>query len=179
MVTGERHNGSLKNGTNYPMETQFSLDGKDKIKILIAEDEPTTRLIYDKGLFEEIFDKKMADSGKEAILIYQEWHPDIIILDIYLHEMTGYQVLKTIRTSLNDKKTAIVMVTVLSGREDVSSCLKLGIEGYIVKPFQRMEIALKILSYYARKAPAVARQATALCMDIVKQSKVSLLSDQN
>jgi CheY-like chemotaxis protein len=95
----------------------------------------------------------MAVSGKEAILVYEEWHPDIIVLDIYLPEMTGYQVLKAIRTTIEDNKTTIVMATALSGREDVLSCMKLGVEGYIVKPFQCMEIGAKILSYYAKKEP--------------------------
>ncbi|MCX5856050.1 MAG: response regulator, partial [Deltaproteobacteria bacterium] len=123
-----------KDEVNYLLESQCSQNGKDKIKILIVEDDLTTRLLYDKGLFNQIFDKKMVVSGKEAILVYNEWHPDIIMLDIYLLEMTGYQVLKTIRTNIKDDETTIVMATSLSDKEDVLSCMKLGIEGYITKP---------------------------------------------
>ena len=152
-----------------------SQKGTDKIKILVAEDDHTTRLLYDKGLFNALFDKKVIVSGKEALLVYDEWHPDIVVLDIFLPEMTGYQVLKEIRTVFEDKETTIVMATGLSGREDILSCMRLGVEGYIVKPFMCGEIGMKILSYYAKKEPERARKAKILCREISKQSQVQWL----
>lgn len=151
----------------------------EKIKVLIVEDDPGTRLLYDRGLFNEIFDKKTVVTGKEALIAYKEWHPDIILLDIYLPEITGYQVLKTIRTTILDKKTTIVMATALSGSEDVMACLKLGVEGYIVKPLQLADIAVKILNYYAKKEPDRARKAEMLCMELVRRYQVELLTDKD
>jgi DNA-binding response OmpR family regulator len=168
-----------KNEVNYLLEPEISLNGEDKIKILIVEDDRTTRLLYDKGLFNQIFDKKIAISGKEAFLVYEEWHPDIILLDIYLPEMTGYQVLKEIRTTIKDSETTIVMATVVSRKEDVLSCVELGIEGYIIKPFSCGEIGPKILGYYAKKEPERARKAEALCREIANQSGVKLPSDKD
>jgi len=159
--------------------SECSQENTDKIKILIVEDDHTTRMLYDKGLFNQIFDKKMVVSGKEAILVYEEWHPDVIVLDIYLPEMTGYQVLKMIRTTVGDKKTTIVMATSLSGKEDILSCLKLGIEGYIVKPFFCGEIGAKILDYYAKKEPERARKAEALHREITKQSLARLMPNKD
>ena len=166
-----------KDEVNYLLEPQRSQIDADKIKILVVEDDHTTRLLYDKGLFNQIFDKKMVASGKEAILIYNSWHPDIIVLDIFLPEMTGYQVLKTIRTNIEDKKTTIVMATSLSSSQDVLSCMKLGVEGYIIKPFQCGEIGVKILSYYAKREPEQAKKAQTLCKEISKQSQVQWLLD--
>ena len=162
---------------NYLLEPQGLKIDTGKIKILVVEDDHTTRLLYDKGLFNQIFDKKMVASGKEAILVYDKWHPDIIVLDIFLPEMTGYQVLKTIRTDIEDKKTTIVMATALSSSQDVQSCIKLGIEGYIIKPFQCGEIGVKILSYYAKREPERAQKAQTLCKEISKQSQVQWLLD--
>jgi DNA-binding response OmpR family regulator len=154
-------------------------NGNDKIRTLIVEDDRTTGLLYDKGLFDQIFDKKIIVSGKEALRVYQEWHPEIIILDIYLPEMTGYQVLKTIRTVIGDMKTAIVMATTLSGPEDVLSCMKMGIEGYIIKPFSCSDIGAKVLGYYAKKQPERARMAEASCREIAKQYQKNLLLEQD
>jgi DNA-binding response OmpR family regulator len=164
---------------NSLLEPQSSQGGADKIKILVVEDDHTTQILYDKGLFNEVFDKKMVASGKEALLVYGEWHPDIIILDIYLPEMTGYQVLKAIRTMIDDTKTTIVMATALSGREDIMSCMKLGVEGYIVKPFSLQEIAAKILGYYAKKEPERAGKADTLCREVLKQSQIRWLLDKD
>lgn len=160
------------------LDPPCSQDGADKIKILIVEDNLTTQLLYDKGLFNQIFDKKMVASGKEALLLYNEWRPDIILLDIYLPEMTGYMVLKEIRTTIGDMNTTIVMATSLSGAEDVLSCMKLGVEGYIVKPVPPREIGVKVLGYYAKKEPKRARKAEALCMVLVKESQVRWLLDK-
>lgn len=52
------------------LEPQCSQNGTDKIKILVVEDDRTTQLLYDKGLFNEVFDKKMVASGKKALLVY-------------------------------------------------------------------------------------------------------------
>lgn len=161
------------------LESECSQNGTDKIKILIVEDDHSTQLLYDKGFPDQIFDKKMAVSGKEAILVYYEWHPDIIVLDIYLPEMTGFQVLKEIRATFEDKKTTIVMATSLSGSEDVLSCMKLGVEGYIIKPFQLQEIGAKILSYYAKKEPERAMKADVLYRETLKQSRIRWLLDKD
>jgi PleD family two-component response regulator len=179
MATDEEYRMLTKKQADCLLEQQQLPTGMDKIKILVAEDDHTTQMLYDKGLFNQIFDKKMVVSGKEAIFVYNEWHPEIILLDIYLSEMTGYQVLKVIRSTFEDKKTCIVMATSLSGSEDILSCMKLGIEGYIVKPFQCMEIGAKILNYYAKRVPELARSAEALCREIARQSQVKLFLDKD
>ena len=161
------------------LEPEGSQENTDKIKILIVEDDHSTQSLYDKGIFDQIFDKKMVVSGKDAIFVYDEWRPDIIVLDIYLPEMTGFQVLKEIRTTFKDRKTTIVMATALSGSEDVRSCINLGIEGYIIKPFPFREIGAKILGYYAKKEPERARKADALYREILKQSRIRWLLDQD
>lgn len=159
-------------------QTDCPQDSQERIKILIAEDDHTTRLLYDRGFFGQIFDKRMVISGKEAIQVYGEWRPDMIVLDIYLPEMTGFQVLKEIRATVGDRDTTIVMATALSGREDILSCMKLGIEGYIVKPFSCGEIAAKVLGYYARKEPERAKRAQARCLEIARQSRLQWLLDK-
>ncbi|MDA8124244.1 MAG: response regulator [Deltaproteobacteria bacterium] len=179
MTTEDKTRGLTTDAGPAPGEPQGLPDGTERIKVLVVEDDRTTRLLYDKGLFDPIFDKKMVASGKEALHVYDEWHPEIVILDIYLPEMTGYQVLKTIRSTVKDKQTTIVMATSLSGSEDVLSCMKLGIEGYIVKPFAVPDIGLKILDYYEKKEPERARKAAALCRRILLQSQMGWLLDKN
>jgi CheY-like chemotaxis protein len=64
--------------------------------------------------------------------------------------VTGYEMLKEIRTNLNDKSTPIIVATSKSGAKDIRDCLSLGIVGYVVKPFDPDTIALKILEYYEK-----------------------------
>ena len=178
MATDGKDNILTKDQMNYLLEPERSPGDSEKIRILIAEDDPVTQFLYDKGLSDRIFTKKTVASGKEAILVYNEWHPDIIVLDIYLLEITGYQVLKAIRSVIKDKTTTIVMATSLSDREDILSCTNLGVEGYIVKPFSPKEIMGKILSCYAKKEPERARKAVLLCRELAPQSQDPLSLDK-
>ncbi len=135
---------------------------EQKIKILMVEDSPNINMLYNRGLPDALFEKSFAHNGQEAMTLYHQWHPDIIILDIMLPVMTGYSVLKEIRGTLKDTSTAIIMSTSLSKKEDVMSMMKLGIQGYIVKPFGVREIGARILAYYKKIDPP--RAASALSM---------------
>ncbi len=77
--------------------------------------------------------------------------------------MTGYQLLKKIRDTeplakksdgkCNQKRTVVIMATALNTKEDIVDCLKLGINGYIVKPIKHKEVNDKILEYYRKIYP--------------------------
>lgn len=123
-----------------------------KTKILIADDDRSVRVLYDIGLSDDEFEKRFASNGKEALDIYEEWSPDILLLDIMMPELSGYSVLKEIRETRQDKSITIIMATSMSGREDVLDCLKLGIQGYLVKPFRHAELREKINAYHMRRA---------------------------
>lgn len=157
---------------------QPAQNAEDKIKILIVEDDPSTQMLYEKGLFNQIFDKKVAASGRDALRIYREWCPDIIALDIHLPEMSGYHVLKEIRQTIADRKTTIIMATSQSRSQDITACITIGIEGYIVKPFSLRDIGAKIISYYTKKEPERAQKADALLQEILKEAPIRLLVEK-
>jgi CheY-like chemotaxis protein len=95
-----------------------------------------------------MFETVYATNGKDAMELYHSWHPDIIVLDIMLPIMTGYSVLKEIREELEDKKTTIIMATSLQGKEDIADCSRVGIQGYITKPFKYKEIGNQVIKCY-------------------------------
>jgi DNA-binding response OmpR family regulator len=119
-----------------------------RIKTLIVEDDPNIVELYEIGLVDAEFEKRYAGDGKEALGIYESWHPEIIILDIMLPVMTGYAVLKQIRTSILDEKTTIIMSTSLSDSNDIRDCIKLGIQGYILKPFKLEGLGKRVFLYH-------------------------------
>lgn len=119
-----------------------------KLKALIVEDDVSIQLLYDKALDSDTFEKRFCNNGLEALDIYQEWEPEIIILDIYLPVLTGFSVLKKIRVDFDDKNTTIIISTSLNQAEHVKDIVKLSIQGYIVKPFNYKEINSKVMQYY-------------------------------
>ena len=137
-----------------PSEITTNLIHNMKPKILIAEDNKLTLALYTQGLPSNLCDLKIVRDGEEALIAYKEWKPDIILLDHNMPVLNGYETLKTIRQTLNDKTTIIIMVTSSSDKDDIIACGKLGIQGYVMKPFKTDEIALKIFTLYksAKKA---------------------------
>lgn len=120
----------------------------NRLKILIVEDDEKLHPVYDAGLPDETFEKRFASDGMDALQSYHSWKPDVIVLDILLPKMTGYSLLKEIRTTLNDTSTAIIMSTSLAEKTDVMDCIALGIQGYIIKPFKVKEIGNSVMQYY-------------------------------
>jgi DNA-binding response OmpR family regulator len=143
----------------------------DKIKTLIAEDDKSVSLIYRIGLKEEVFDNRFLVNGNDVLEVYQEWKPDILILDIMLPGTSGYAILKVIREKMESTHTAIIMASSLSDRSAVLDCLELGVQGYIVKPFNHQEISHRVLSYYQKTNPEKAAAALAL-LDAVKAAAI-------
>ena len=143
----------------------------DKIRILVAEDEGLIQKLYDNGLHKDVFETRIVSNGEEALKVYNEWSPDAIILDIKMPIMSGYSVLREIREKNKDKDTAIIMATSLSARDDVISCGKIGIQGYIIKPIKVGEVGEKVLGYYQKANPLKGRAALDKLREVGKRER--------
>ena len=131
----------------------------DKIKTLIIEDSKPIQVIYNAGLSDSVFEKRFEKDGNEALETYQTWQPDIMVLDIMIPGMSGYSLLKEIREEKKDATTTVIVASSLSERDTVVGILKLGVQGYLVKPFTHKEIAHKILECYKKINPDRAEAA--------------------
>ncbi|SLM32523.1 hypothetical protein MTBBW1_750044 [Desulfamplus magnetovallimortis] len=115
------------------------------IKVLVMEDDRMTRFLYENWIKPKRFELKIAISGKNGFEIYQSWKPDILIMDLGLPDLSGYSVLKKIRLELEDKDTPIIVATSRNDADDVKSCMNLGIQGYMIKPFSGRQIIGEIV----------------------------------
>jgi CheY-like chemotaxis protein len=134
----------------------------DKIKVLIVEDHKVTQKLFDNALQNDIFEKKVAENGLEALDHYREWKPDVILLDILLPVVSGYTILKEIRKKEKDASTAIVITSSLISKEDIMDCVKLGIQGYLIKPINFKELSHKVLEYFIKAYPERATEVSEL-----------------
>ncbi|MGV1100861.1 response regulator [Thiovibrio sp. JS02] len=125
------------------------------LKILVAEDEETSKQLFRiafKG--KEHIELRFADNGEEALVAYKAWRPDILLLDIMMPGMNGYATLQVVRQTLNDGTTTVIMVSSVSDKGDIVACAKLGIAGYILKPFQTKNLAATVLGYHQKSTQA-------------------------
>jgi CheY-like chemotaxis protein len=119
-----------------------------KQKILIAENDKITQVLYRQGLPETMCEFKIVTDGEQALAAYREWKPDIILLEFFMPILNGYQTLKSIREGEKDKSTTIIMVTASSDQENIVACAKIGVQGYILKPFKVDEIGVRIFKIH-------------------------------
>ena len=103
-----------------------------KPTLLYAEDDKETRENYTfvlKKYFSEVYS---AEDGKEALNIYREKKPDMLLLDISMPQMDGLELAKAVREK--DKDTPIIMLTAHSDREKLLKAIPLGLSKYLLKP---------------------------------------------
>jgi len=116
-------------------------------KVLIVDDSAFMRMLLKDKLSNigqtEILE---AANGKQAIETAKKQKPDLILLDIILPDINGETVLSTLREA--GVKTKVVMITAVGQKPVIERCKKLGISGYIVKPFDDTKITKLIKETY-------------------------------
>jgi len=132
------------------------------LKILIAEDNRFNRRFYDATISGNVFEKQFAENGLEAVKIYKDWQPEIILLDLMMPVMNGQAVLKEIRQNKQDAATTIIISSSSSSRDDVVTCAKFGVQGYLVKPINPKEVNKTILRIYKEAHPDRAAEIISL-----------------
>lgn len=115
--------------------------------ILIVEDETNIRANIAEFLQAEDFDTLLAKDGEEAIAVFDEKKPDLVILDLMLPKVDGLEVCKHIR---RDTDVPIIMVTARDEEIDKLLGLELGADDYITKPFSLRELKARIKAVLRR-----------------------------
>ncbi|RXM58874.1 response regulator [Clostridium tetani] len=119
-------------------------------KILIVDDEEHIRELLRYNLEKEGYKIFCAENGKEALEIAKEKKPTLILLDVMLPQMDGYDVCKEIRKDNSISTTPIIMITAKGEELDKVLGLELGADDYITKPFSIRELIARIKAVLRR-----------------------------
>ncbi|MCX7725157.1 MAG: response regulator [Thermodesulfovibrio sp.] len=123
-------------------------------KVLIVDDNIDTVELLRKRLKAEGYITEEAYDGEEALKKVYEVHPDLIILDVMMPKMDGYEVCRILKT---DEKTKFIPIIMLTAKSDVESKVKgldIGADDYVPKPFDYRELSARVRSLIARKEKA-------------------------
>ena len=113
-------------------------------KILIVDDEPNIVLPLQFLMEQNDYRVDVASSGEEAIEKLMQFEPDLILLDIMLPGIDGYEVCEIIRLNPKWKQTKIIFLTARGRDVDIAKGLVLGADAYITKPFANAEVVQKV-----------------------------------
>jgi DNA-binding response OmpR family regulator len=125
--------------------------------ILLVEDEATVREIVRKYLERDGFRVLETASGEEALRLVREHQPNLIVLDIMLPELSGYDVIRALRRAPDPDyprlhETPIIVLSARREEGDRVFGFQLGVDDYVVKPFSPMELVARIHAVLRRSA---------------------------
>ena len=121
-------------------------------RVLVVDDEPEIRRALRTGLGYHDFDVRAVETGGEALAQAAAWRPDVVLLDLGLPGIDGFEVLAQLRQRGN--RAAVIVVSVMPDETDKVRALDLGADDYVVKPFGMQELSARIRAVLRRQTAA-------------------------
>jgi CheY-like chemotaxis protein len=121
-------------------------------KILLVDDSQTVLMMHRMLLNEQQYELILARNGKEAVERAKREVPDLILLDVVMPEMDGYEACRRIREDAATRHTPIIMVTTRGEPHNVQRGYASGCNEYLTKPFDGVELMEKLESYLGEGA---------------------------
>lgn len=115
-------------------------------RILIADDNQPNRELLDAYLADEGHEILMAADGEETLLKVREDDPDLVLLDIMMPRLSGYEVCQRIKQDEATRKIPVLMVTALKDMGDIEKAVAAGADDFLTKPVHRLELLTRVRS---------------------------------
>ncbi|NMO51509.1 response regulator transcription factor [Actinoplanes sp. TBRC 11911] len=120
-------------------------------RILVVDDEPNISALLSATLRLVEFDVRVAETGHSALAVIEEFDPDLVVLDVMLPDLDGFDVAKRLRST--GRRVPVLFLTARDTVEDRISGLSAGADDYVTKPFSLEEVVLRIRAILRRTQP--------------------------
>ena len=134
-----------------------------KDKILLVEDDSTLSFIVQDALTREGFDVVCASNGEFGLKLFKEAEPDIIVADVMMPKMDGFEMVRLIR--LTAPAVPVLFLTARTALDDVVKGFELGANDYIRKPFQILELVVRIKALLKRNSHGITEDTNLIIAD--------------
>ncbi|MBN7769613.1 SpoIIE family protein phosphatase [Marinobacter daepoensis] len=145
------------------------------MKVLIAEDSNSDRLILVRlinGLGHSVIE---ASDGTEAVNLFREAQPDLVLLDALMPRMDGMEAARQIKAIAGERLVPLIFLTSLTGARDLARCLDAGGDDFLVKPYNRVVLEAKINAFNRMRAM---HQALSDQRDHIRRQHLQILEEQ-
>jgi DNA-binding response OmpR family regulator len=113
-------------------------------RILIADDNPQGVELLEAYLAGGDWELRTAADGDQTLKLVAEWQPDLILLDVMMPRISGFEVCKRLRASPATRDVAVLMVTALDQPSDVERAVEAGTDDYLSKPINKTDLLLRV-----------------------------------
>lgn len=115
------------------------------MRVLIAEDDPTSRLVLERTIARLGYELSSAGDGAEALTLFQRERPQVVITDWMMPRMDGLELCRRIRAETrNDRYTYLIVLTALGGKRNHLEAMDAGTDDFITKPFDTDELVTRL-----------------------------------
>ena len=118
--------------------------------VLVVDDDPVILKLLEVNFEMEGFQVVRAADGAEGLERARAVHPDIVVLDVMMPRMTGYEVAKALREDDGTAHIPIIFVTARAQSNDVERGMELGVDDYVTKPFDPLDLIARVNTLLAR-----------------------------
>jgi two-component system OmpR family response regulator len=128
-------------------------------KILVVDDDPAIRNLIYRYLGKQSYEMESAETGKAALEVFEQFNPDLVILDVNLPDTIGFQLCKEMQ-----KRTGVfvLMLTSRADESDIEAGLIAGADDYLTKPFGLRELELRVAAILKRQRTVTAAEQQTL-----------------
>ncbi|HIK30970.1 MAG TPA: response regulator transcription factor [Oscillatoriales cyanobacterium M59_W2019_021] len=130
-------------------------------KILVVDDDPAVRNLIHRFLSKQEYTVESAEDGKNALTLFDQLNPDLVILDVNLPDTTGYSLCQEMQDRTG---VFVMMLTNRSDEEDIVQGFQRGADDYLTKPFSLVELGARVAAVLKRQR--IVTPATAKCITI-------------
>jgi two-component system alkaline phosphatase synthesis response regulator PhoP len=113
-------------------------------RILIADDHPHGVELLEAYLFGTPYETRTAGNGDETLQAIQQWRPDIVLLDIMMPRLSGFEVCKRLRQDPAMRNIGVIMITALDQSADVDRGVEAGADDFLTKPINQADLLFRI-----------------------------------
>lgn len=128
-------------------------------KILVVDDDSAVRNLIQRFLSRQNYQVEAAEDGKSALALFEQFNPDLVVLDVNLPDTTGYDLCQEMQTRTG---VFVLMLTSRSGEDDLRRGFDKGADDYMPKPFSLGELEVRVAAILKRQRPVTTAQQQCL-----------------
>ncbi len=125
--------------------TPDSVDARPP-RVLIADDNPQGAELLEAYLSSSDYELRIASDGEQTMNLVAAWQPDLILLDVMMPRLSGFEVCKRLRADPATRDIAILMITALDQHSDIERAVEAGTDDFLSKPINKSELLLRVRS---------------------------------
>jgi DNA-binding response OmpR family regulator len=138
-------------------------------RILIADDSQANAELLEAHLDGTGYDTRIAFNGEDTLAAAREWNPDVILLDVMMPKLSGFEVCQRLRADAATRDVGVLMVTALDQPTDVEKAVAAGTDDFITKPINKTELLLRVRAMLESRSQATELDRALAYMGRVQQ----------